>query len=101
MFCIARKNVKEIQRKTGTLGNELRNALLLSIGLESAAAFADGFKNLFGNEGGNNEGGEGTEGTEAQESAQAAAESQEWRRRRWRQGGREEKDRAWRQGGQG
>ena len=64
IFNLITRPVKEIQRKTGTLGNELRNALLLSIGLESAAAFAEGFKNLFGNESGNNEGGEGGEGGE-------------------------------------
>ena len=69
IFNLITRPVKEIQRKTGTLGNELRNALLLSIGLESAAALADGFKNIFGNEGSEGgEGGEGGEGTEGGEN---------------------------------
>ena len=71
IFNLITRPVREIATKTGTLGNELRNALLLSIGLESAAAFAEGFKNFFGNEGGEvNEGGEGGEGGEGDEGGE-------------------------------
>ena len=78
IFNLITRPVREIQRKTGTLGNELRNALLLSIGLESAAAFADGFKNLFGNEGGEGiEGGEGGEGTEGGEGGEGGENNED------------------------
>ena len=57
IFNLITRPVEEVQTRFGNLADGLRNALLLSIGLETAAAFS----NMFGGgdeEGGDEEGGE-------------------------------------------
>ena len=56
IFNLITRPIEQTQKIVGSLANGLRNALLLSIGLETGAMFADQFD--FGDEGGGEEGGE-------------------------------------------
>ena len=58
IFNLITRPVEEVQTRFGNLADGLRNALLLSIGLETGAAFADAFG---GDEGGSESGDEGGE----------------------------------------
>ena len=58
IFNLITRPVEEVQTRFGSLADGLRNALLLSIGLETGAAFADAFG---GDEGGSESGDEGGE----------------------------------------
>ena len=56
IFNLITRPIEQTQKVVGSLADGLRNALLLSIGLEAGAGLADAFG--FGDEGGGDEGGE-------------------------------------------
>ena len=58
IFNLITRPVEQTQKIVGSLADGLRNALLLSIGLEAGGLFADAFNNLGDQGGGDDEGGE-------------------------------------------
>tara|TARA_B100000424_G_scaffold260315_1_gene244045 strand:+ start:110 stop:1387 length:1278 start_codon:yes stop_codon:yes gene_type:complete len=58
IFNLITRPVEQTQKIVGSLADGLRNALLLSIGLEAGGLFADAFNNLGDQDGGDDEGGE-------------------------------------------
>ena len=61
IFNLITRPIEQTQKIVGSLADGLRNALLLSIGLEAGAGLADAFG--FGDEGGDDEGGEESDDT--------------------------------------